>query len=921
MEKSKKFKKIKIILVILFTILFMLYMYISYRANYLQTLEIGEEYLSVFEQNNQYKIKLFAFSFIILYIVIYINNKLIKNGLKPFFEDEKKQMPKLPNKSIAFVVSTIGSTIITSVFLDKLVLFLNTTWFGVNDPVFGLDIGFYFFQKPFIQLVLNYLIVLFSLLAVYTIAYCIILFNVFLDGVDKELLLKSKLVKILKVHAFLIVLGLACKTFLNTYNIVFENFVTLKNALSTKLIGAGITDITIKLWGYRILGFVMCISMIFILKYLLDKKKTKKLLISICIVPIYLVGVFIVMLLFNVLFVNNNLFDRQKDYINKNIDYTKRAYNLNIEEVELENAEAITKNNLESNRDIIDNIRLIDEQSTLKNLNSLQTNSGYYSYRTSKLQMYNIDEKDTLVYVSPREIDVQTEASTYNNKTYEYTHGYGSIITYASKVDGTGNIEYVQKNFSTTDDKIAINQPRIYFGMQTNNTIITNLSGKAEYDYPVSSTTNTEYTYKGKAGIKTNFIDRLILSVMNKDINITFSNTSEDSKVITNRNVIERTKKIMPNLLYDENPYMIVSDLGKQIWVIDAYTVSNEYPYSQKTMIKVGDYKKEINYIRNSIKVLVDAYDGTVKFYIMDTTDPIAVAYSHAYPGVFKDGTEIEKSISNHFVYSEYLYNVQAEILEMYHNVTADVLYRGDDIWGNASYSSNSKSSSKTEITPYYTMVKEDNKNKVGLVLPYTVYGKQNITSYLVGVTDGSGNQKLKLYKFASGSNVLGPEQLDKEIEQDATISESIKSINVTGTKITKNMIIVPINNTLLYVEPIFQQQLNEKNSIPLLKKVVVASGSKVAIGDNISEALENLLSQSAVSIKVTNTDTIDDLINAIIEANKNLKDSTASNDFEMIGKDISKLRELIEQLEEMQKDNTKTKNILQNTLNKNVSE
>ena len=164
----------------------MLYMYISYRANYLQTLEIGEEYLSVFEQNNQYKIKLFAFSFIILYIVIYINNKLIKNGLKPFFEDEKKQMPKLPNKSIAFVVSAIGSAIITSVFLDKLVLFLNTTWFGVNDPVFGLDIGFYFFQKPFIQLVLNYLIVLFSLLAVYTIAYCIISFNVFLDGVDKE---------------------------------------------------------------------------------------------------------------------------------------------------------------------------------------------------------------------------------------------------------------------------------------------------------------------------------------------------------------------------------------------------------------------------------------------------------------------------------------------------------------------------------------------------------------------------------------------------------------------------------------------------------------------------------------------------------------------------------------------------------------
>ena len=407
---------------------------------------------------------------------------------------------------------------------------------------------------------------------------------------------------------------------------------------------------------------------------------------------------------------------------------------------------------------------------------------------------------------------------------------------------------------------------------------------------------------------------------MNKDVNITFSSTKEDSKVILNRNIIQRAKKVIPELQYDEEPYMIISDEGKQIWVLDAYTVSNEYPYSQKSMIEVGLYKKQINYIRNSVKVLIDSYDGTVDFYIMDKTDPIALAYSNIYSDIFKDGEEIPESISSHFVYPEYLYDVQSEILKVYHNVSEDILYRGDDIWDVVACSTNTKTSVNTKLEPYYTMVKEDNKYKVGIVIPYTNEGRQNIVSYLVG-TDNNGKLILKFFIYASGSNIIGPEQLDKEIEQDETISAEIKSVNVTGTKITKNLIIVPINNALLYVEPIYQHQLNEKNSIPLLKKVIVASGNKVAIGDNIEEALENIVSQSAVNIKVENTDTLEDLINTIINANKNLKESTKSRDFEMIGKDISKLQNLIDELENQTKESNKKdeeeleEEILENTI------
>lgn len=897
MDRTKKIKMIKTISVIICLILFVLYAYISYRVNYLQVLEIGEQYLSVFNTNNQYKVKMFLGCFIVLFLIVIMANFSIKKGLKPFFNDEKKEIPKLPNKSIAFIFAVIGSIIFTSTSLEKTMLFLNSTWFGTSDPVFGIDIGFFFFQKPFIELILSCVSTILILLIIYKIAYYIIVFNICLEGVDKELLLKSKLVKSLKFYAILLVITYACNTILNTYNIVSGQFIELKDSFSTKLIGAGITDITIKLWGYRILAIVMLVSIALIIKYVLKKGKTKQLLVSISIVPAYLVCLFAVMLCFNVVFVNSNKLDSQKQYIGYNIDYTKKAYNLTIEEQEYQNSNTITKEEIEANSDILDNIKLVDEDTTLKALNTLQTNSGYYSYVTTRVQKYTIDGKDSLVYVSPREIRLSKYASK-NNKTYEYTHGFGSIVTNAASVDETGNIEYVQKSFDASDNKINITEPRIYFGLETNSTIITNSKNKSEFDYPTTSKKSAEYSYSGSAGIKLNFIDKLLLTIKKGDANILFSSTTNDSKFILNRNIIQRAKVIMPDLIYDEEPYMIISDDGRQIWVLDAYTVSNEYPYSQKSIIEVEGYNKQINYIRNSVKVLVDAYNGIVDFYIMDKTDPIIMAYQNIYPTLFKDGDTIPTSISSHFVYSEYLYNVQAEILKIYHNVTEDVLYRGDDIWAYATYSTSTKTSAVTKIEPYYTMVKENNENKVGLIIPYTVEGKQNITAYLVGTVNENGRMNLKLYKYVSGSNVLGPTQLDKEIQEDETISKEIESINLTGTKITKSIIIVPVNESLLYVEPIYQTQLNEKNAIPLLKKVVVASGNKVAIGNDIKEALQNLVSQSAVNIKIENTDTLEDLINSIIEANKNLKDSAAIQDFEMIGKDITKLQELIDKLE-----------------------
>lgn len=343
---------------------------------------------------------------------------------------------------------------------------------------------------------------------------------------------------------------------------------------------------------------------------------------------------------------------------------------------------------------------------------------------------------------------------------------------------------------------------------------------------------------------------------------------------------------------------MVIDDLGNMIWVIDAYTTSSNYPYSQYTEIQNNNTVEEINYIRNSIKVLVNAYTGEMQFYITDRDDPIAMAYQKLYPTLFMDlDEEIPEDISEHFIYPKYLYDIQAEVLEIYHDVKAEVLYRADDIWEIAQYNSTTISTATgTQLDSYYATINIDGTDTLGLIQMYTQNDKQSINAYLIGDAK-NGDNELTLYKFGSDSNVVGPMQIETQIAQDETISNEINELSVSGTKITKEMIIIPINNTLLYIQPIYQTKLNE-SSIPILKKVVVASESMIAIGDTLEEALDNLLSENAVDIEIEDTETVEGLIDAIIKANNNLTDSGNNNDWELVGQDIQKLQELINTLE-----------------------
>lgn len=910
-KENRKRNMTRMLIIIAFIAVVLLISFISIRGSYLEYKELGEEYIPVFSTNLTYKIILVGINFIFLYIILYFTNRGIKKGLKPFFEKENKKMPKLLNKSLAFIIATIGSIYISTVSMQKILLFISNASFGMQDPIFNLDIGYYIFQKPVIEMILFYFVGMIIGLSIYMAVYYILIFNICFDGIEGKMLKESLFMKKILRNVKLLIVGIALTTVINTQNIVFGKILTIDGNI--ELTGAGYTEANIKLWGYVIFSVIMVISVWIAIRNF-KKGNTKNILKNLSVIPIYLVTLFLVMIIFDSIFVNSNELDKEKKYISDNIKNTKDAYGINIEEVNLENSGTITEEQVDTNKNVIENIPIITKDTVIKTLEDSQTNTGYYSYRNASLAKYDINGQDKVVYIAPREIT--NAGRTYNNKTYEYTHGIGQIIVDATNATQTGTIEYVQKEITGKDNKINVTEPRIYFGLETNETIVTNTNNKKEYDYTDENGNDVTSTYAGQAGLRLNFLDKMILGIETGNINLAFSTqVNNESKILINRNVVQRAKKALPYLMYEEEPYTVVTEEGRIVWVIDAYTTSNCYPYSQYTSIEHGGSKQRINYIRNSVKVLIDAYDGTISYYITDKTDPIAMAYKKVYPTIFKE-EEIPQDIKEKLVYPQTLYEIQSEVLEIYHSIKPDVIYRADDLWESAKYN-NVKSTKSTGniLEPYYTMVNtEKEKNKLGLVQIYTPKDKQNIISYLVGTVNGENN-KLTLYKFSEDSNIVGPMQLDKQIEQDEAISKALETLNVTGTKITKHMIIVPIENTLLYVEPIYQTMLNESD-VPILKRIIVASGNKVAIGENLQTALQNLLSKYAVDIEVENTDDIEGLIEAIIKANNNLTQSNENNDWEMMGKDIEKLQTLINSLETLKEEEDKKQDEEKNETN-----
>ena len=868
------------ILVIIFILILAIGMYVSGRGNYLEYKELGEKYLLIFQTNMLYKYAIIVINFLIVFCIMYLANRGIKKGLKVFFEKENKEMPKLLNKSISLGIAAISSIIVSIVLTPKVILFASNVSFEKTDLIFNLDISFYMFLEPLIKIALEYIMIIFAFLIAYTAGYYIIIFNRYFDGVDKETLKNGSLIKHIIRYIRFIAVSWAVYNLIGVFDIVFNNF--LKTSGGVQLVGAGNVDITIKIIANILLSLIIVI-VAFLATSNLKKEERTKFIKNILVIPAYMVCMFVIMFGYDMIFVNSNEYDKEKTYIERNMSYTKDAYGIETEEETIEYTGTITTEEINNNREILDNAVIISKDIALQKLNIDQTEKGYYTYQTAGIAKINNNE---LVYVSPKEIANNTR--TYNSKTFEYTHGYGTILTSATSTNEDGDIQYIKNNWNIT-------KPQIYYGLSTESAVGVNGN---EYDYTDSQGIEHTTTYTGNSGLKLGFLDRMALGIKIKNPTLAFSKgISKDTTILFNRNIIKRAKLVLSEVMYDENPYIVVNNNGEMFWVLDAYTVSSNYPYSTYTTITSNGERRTINYIRNSIKVIISCYDGSMKFYITDSTDPIAMAYKKMYPNVFESlDSSIPEDIANQMVYPKFLYDIQASMLEEYHNKKSEVLYRGDDSWKKSSYTATKNNKTvTTTLDSYYTMTKGE---KIGLVQIYSISGKQNLTAYMVGTVE-NGRNKLKISKLSSNDSILGLTQLDNKIIEDESMKKEIEALDVTGAKVTKQIMVVPVENTILYIEQIYQTKTNESNNMPLLKKIVVASGNKMAIGDTLKEALENIVSQEATSIETYTTDDIEGLIQSIIKANKNLDTSLKSEDLELIGSDIKKLHDLVNKLEE----------------------
>lgn len=890
-DKSDKNKIRKGFLIgaILFLIVIALITFFQIRTQILEISEIGAQYTSIYWTDMMVKYLMMLGAFVVIYAVTYLTNKVISSNLLKFFAEENVEPIKLPNKSISFFVALVTSFFVKDFLARNVLVYLNSTSFQLNDPIFFKDIGYYMFQRPFLMDLCNFLKGLNLAVIVYSLGYYVLVFGACFNGILLSSLKKNNVVKhnLINVAVFFLISSL-------TYRFTMEE--SLLGTFSNGLIGSGYTDINIMMTAYKIAMWLV-IAVVVIAYVFLERNKIKKAIITMAIVPVFWGFVYVSVWGTQFFVVTPNEFAKESEYIGYNLKSTKQAYNIDAEEVRFPVSAGLTENSLLNNAGTVENIQIADKEATLKALNQNQATRGYYTFNDVDVAQYDINGKSTTVYLGAREVD--TEDMNYINRTFQYTHGLGVVMSPVNVVDKNGEPQFILNELKPEPSygDIKITEPRIYFGETMDNYAIVNAIDINEIDYPEGDK-SIETRYTGTAGIKLSFWNRLLMSIKNTDIQMLVSGyINSDSKLLMNRNIIDRVEKIAPFIRFDEDAYMVVNDEGKLFWIIDGYTLSTNYPYAEYFEIegKTPGLTEKYNYIRNSVKAVVDAYNGDVTLYITDRRDPIIMAYNKAYPELFADlDTEtIPADIQKHLRYPSLLFKIQAEKLEKYHVTDVSTFYKDEDAWTIATHNTGSVIEN---VKPYYTYIKIPNLNVTELVLmiPYTPQGRSSLTSWLAVRSNG----EMLIYTFPKDSNVLGTIQLDNKIDQD---TQTARDLNLGGgTRVTREVRVFPIDNSLLYVEPIYIEAVNE-DAVPQLRKVAVSYNNTLAIADTLAEALQQLLSDATGTIRIDIDDevSLSDTIDNTIDAYMQLKQASQNGSWEEFGKQMTKLDEYINKLNE----------------------
>lgn len=751
---------------------------------------------------------------------------------------------------IASIIIGIGAGLTASVFWREILVFLHGVQFGIADPLFSRDISFYVFSLPIYSVLVSFA----KFLIIAALISCGVAY--FLQGGFNLATLASGILsrfgnrrtiivdsgygifRKARIHlGFLLALffvAVSVGTFLSTYTLLISN-----NGI---VFGAAATDVSIVLPLLRASAAVFLGAAILTFLYAFTGKLGP--LVGALFVSILISGVAAgVPPLYQRLIVSPNELAKESPFITNAITSTRNAYGLHrIEEREMDNLQQLTASDIASNDATIKNVRLWDRSPLLSTFSQIQEIRTYYEFASVDNDRYTIDGELRQIMLSPRELSSDSLPNkSWINERLTFTHGYGVAAGPVNQVTPEGLPVLYVKDLPPKSEKkeLRIQRPEIYFGDLANDYVIVKTKSR-EFDYPRGDeNVFTEYSGKGGVSIGSLFA-RLLYAIRFQSLKfILSSDITSDSKILLHRNVIERASRVAPFLSFDNDPYLVIAD-GRLVWILDAYTTTDQYPYSQPLIF----HNERINYIRNSVKITVDAYDGSLAMYIADPTDPIIQTYARIFPTAFRPLSDMPSSLQKHIRYPEDIFSAQTAIYTTYHMDDPQIFYNKEDLWEIPAYALDTaqQSDRAAAMAPRHMIMKlPDEKNEEYiLMLPFTPRAKDNLSAWMVARSDGDVYGQLVVYRFPKDKLIFGPKQIIGRINQDAEISRQISLWDQRGSQVIQGpLLVIPIESSLIYVRPLYLKA--ETGKIPELKRVIVAYENKIAMEETLEQGLARI--------------------------------------------------------------------------------
>ena len=777
---------------------------------------------------------LFFLNFLLIRILggkgrIFTNNILDRITL-PIFGSTRKALYLFIAMGIIILGFMMGAG--AGAYWKEYLIYFNSVPFNgfPLDPIFSKDIGFYVFKLPYYEFLYGWTMTSLVIITIFSTIFHVINGGIVLQN-KLDFSLFSRVHLSILLSLIVLLFGLSYR--LDAFSLLFSQ--------RGKFYGAGYTAVNAELIAYNVCMIISFIAAGLLLFNIFKKSFKLPLFVLITLIPAYFILGTIYPSIQQRFFVEPNELEMERPYIQNNINFTRIAYGIeNLALKQFANNAAITYKDIARNRNTLNNIRIWDWRPLKQTYKQLQELKPYYQFNDVDVDRYVINGNKIAVNLSARELAISKlskNSQTWLNSHLIYTHGYGAVLSRVDRATPEGLPEMLVYDIPPkTNIPVEIKEPRIYYGEHDNPYVITNTNIiPGEFDYPYGD--QNKYTkYSGSGGIVLDsLLKKLLFSISFKDMNILISsNIRKESRILYMRNIKEMVRKLTPFLEFDNDPYLVLAD-GRLFWFIDAYTMSDRFPYS--TPIKTSN--GNINYIRNSVKIVIDAYNGTMDYYVADEKDPIIKTYSRIFTGLFKNFSAMPEYLTSHVRYPESLFNVQSHILLRYHMTDINVFYNNEDTWDIPKQVYDNQTE---PIQSYYlvTTLPGETRSEFILILPFTPINKDNMVAFLVAKCDPPDYGAMTLYVLPKEKLNYGPMQIEARIDQDAEISKQLTLWTQKGSGVIRgNMLVIPVEESLLFIEPLYLKA--ETSEIPELKRVIVSFADKIIMEENLKTALEQL--------------------------------------------------------------------------------